>query len=513
MQQPATSKGPDDPKGDRSAHPHQHAVYADPHTVYAAVTSGIVIQDAQGAIVYANDAAQQILELSLDQLMGRFSLDPRWQVTREDGSPLRGSDHPAMIALRTGMPQRFVVMGIVLPNGERRWLQVDALPVHEVGRGLEVVSTFIDITQRRIGELAQMRLAAIVESSDDAIIGKSLDGIVESWNAGATRLYGYTAQEAIGRHIAFLTPDDRADEIGEILVRVRRGERIVQHETVRRRKDGAFLHVALTISPIRNRTGTIIGAATIARDITGQVRAQHEVERARFAAEELAQLRSDFVAAVSHELRTPLTAILGYSELLQSRWTTLEDQQRQDWVRRMAEAASRQMRLVEDLLLLTQVESDSLQPRPQAAYVATIIAQVAREAQGSYHGQRFDLDGPEDLRILADAERSMQILANLIDNAAKYSPEGSPVVVTWRREGGMAAIRVRDYGSGIPQEGRDRLFTRFGRIPGSRIRAGHVGTGLGLFLGRHLAHVMGGELGLEATGPEGSTFRLRLPAD
>ena len=513
MQPRAATRSAHDPPGDPESKPHEHPGFTKHHTVYAAVTSGILVQDARGVIVYANEAAQQILGLNLDQLKGRTSLDPRWQAMREDGSPLQGSDHPAMIALRTEQPQRHAIMSIALPSGERRWLEVDALPVHEPDGNLEVVCTFADITQRRLGELAQTRLAAIVDSSEDAIIGKSLDGIVESWNAGATRIYGYTAREAIGSHISFIAPDDRLDEISEILARIRRGERIDQLETVRRHKDGRLLHVAISVSPIRNMAGMIIGAATIARDVTGKVHVQHEVERARFAAEELAQLRSDFVAAVSHELRTPLTAILGYSELLQSRWATLEDQQRQDWVRRMAEAASRQRRLVEDLLLLTQVESATLQPHRQTAYVASLVTQVTREAQGSYDGQRFDLDGPEDLRILADAERAVQILANLIDNAAKYSPEGSAVVVTWRREGGMAVIRVRDHGSGLPEEGRDRLFTRFGRIPGSRIRAGHVGTGLGLFLGRHLARAMGGELDLEATGPDGSTFRLQLPAD
>ena len=235
-----------------------------------------------------------------------------------------------------------------------------------------------------------------------------------------------------------------------------------------------------------------------------------EQER-RLAAEDLAVLRNDFVAAVSHELRTPLTAIFGYAELLAARWTQLDDARRLDQLGRIQAAAQRQRRLVDDLLLVTQLESTGLVPTLEPATLAAIVSRAAQDVWDSYPGQRIAIDGPDDLRVVADAARAVQIISNLLDNAAKYSPEGAPISVDWVVEAGMVAVRVRDYGTGIAEEARERLFTRFGRVPGSRIRAGRTGTGLGLFLGRQLADAMRGDLELELTSPEGTTFRLRLP--
>jgi two-component system sensor histidine kinase KdpD len=235
-----------------------------------------------------------------------------------------------------------------------------------------------------------------------------------------------------------------------------------------------------------------------------------EQQRAH-AAEELARLRSDFVAAVSHELRTPLAAIIGYAELLQARWHRLGDAQRLERLGHIVVSANRQQRLIEDLLLLSQVENTGLDPLSAAMAIAAVVEQAAMEVQGSYPGQRIDLHGPADLSAWADPARTIQIVVNLLDNAAKYSPEGSTITVCWVLEGDRVVVRVRDQGAGVPAQGREYLFTRFGRVAGTRARAGRIGTGLGLFLGRQLAQAMGGDLDLETTGPKGSTFRLRLP--
>ena len=235
-----------------------------------------------------------------------------------------------------------------------------------------------------------------------------------------------------------------------------------------------------------------------------------EQARAR-AAEDLVRARDDFVASVSHELRTPLTAIVGFGELLDARWDATGDAHRRATVGKIVASARRQQRLVEDLLLLGRLEGRALEVRRAPVPVGPLVERASEEVRLSYPGQGVELAGPPGLLMLATADRAVQVLANLIDNAAKYSPEGSPVAVGWRPEGGWAAIRVRDRGQGIPDAHRDVLFTRFGRVPGSRVRSGHVGTGLGLYLSRQLAEAMGGTLGLESTGPEGSTFTLRLP--
>lgn len=235
-----------------------------------------------------------------------------------------------------------------------------------------------------------------------------------------------------------------------------------------------------------------------------------EQERAH-AAEELAHLQKDFVESVSHELRTPLTSIIGYAEMLQAHWNVAEEGQRLDWVRKIVVSAGRQQHLVEDLLLISRIEAGALAPRIERVVLKDIAQAAADEVQGSYPGQRVDIAGPDHVAVLADPGRALQVVSNLVDNAAKYSPEGSPIIVWWAVEDDWGVLRVVDRGPGVAPEARTQLFTRFGRLPGSRIRAGHVGTGLGLFLGRSLVKAMGGELDLESSSAEGSTFRLRLP--
>ncbi len=166
-----------------------------------------------------------------------------------------------------------------------------------------------DIPEGQSGELSPDYLAAIVDSSDDAIIGKTLDGTIISWNRGAERIYGYTADEAVGKPIAILIPDDRRDELPGIFERLRRGERIDHYQTVRVRKDGKRLTISVTISPVRDGAGTIVGASAIARDITEQERAVHDALRTR----------DDFISIAAHELRTPLTTVYARLQLAERR--------------------------------------------------------------------------------------------------------------------------------------------------------------------------------------------------
>jgi len=179
-------------------------------------------------------------------------------------------------------------------------------------------------------------------------------------------------------------------------------------------------------------------------------------------------------------------------------------------VQRIVWSAGRQMRLVQDLLLVSKLDLGQVSVDCSPLHLPAHVHLAITELQGSYPGQQVVTDGPPEVHVLADAGRVTQIMLNLLDNAAKYSPEGSPILASWEVTTAEARVRVRDQGPGIPIELRDRLFTRFGRLSGSPIRAGRVGTGLGLFLGRQLARARGGDIELEATGPEGSTFCLRL---
>jgi signal transduction histidine kinase len=236
-----------------------------------------------------------------------------------------------------------------------------------------------------------------------------------------------------------------------------------------------------------------------------------EQERARVA-EELARIRNTVVGMVSHELRTPLTAIVGYAEILEARWTSLTDAKRLDWVAKIKQSANRQSRLVEDVLLMSHLEQGGLVMRSEAAQVELLARRAATEITVTYAGQIVDLRGRSDLFAIGDPGRIVQILIILLDNAAKYSAQGSAISLSWAREIDTIVLRVADTGCGIPPESHHRLFRPFGRLEGSRPRGGRGSTGLGLYLGRELASGMGGMLTLESSSPDGSIFALRLPA-
>jgi len=220
----------------------------------------------------------------------------------------------------------------------------------------------------------------------------------------------------------------------------------------------------------------------------------------------------DLISTASHELRAPLTAILGFAQLLQQRWPRLSDDDRQHYVIAIINAAQRQSQLVSDLMIFGRIGAGDIPVALEPVRCAPLIEQAIDEVHSVYLEQLITAGGPQDLTVVADAGRALQILVNLLDNATKYSPEGSTVRVKWIREGSMAAITVHDEGSGVPLEDRARLFTRYGRLRGSEIRAGRSTMGIGFFVSRGLARGMGGDLVLESTGRGGSVFKLLLPA-
>jgi PAS domain S-box-containing protein len=245
----------------------------------ASITDGLVVLNREWRYVYVNSAAERLLGMGRDELLGRVV----WEVYPGE---LLGTtrERESRRAVRENTP--VVLENYWIPTG--RWLETSIYPCVD---GF-LLAYFRDITERKGAEEARARLAAIVESSDDAIISKSLDGIIQSWNFGAQRIFGYTAEEAVGKPVAILIPPNRADEESEILRRIRNGERIEHYETIRRRKDGSQVEISLTISPITDPNGIIIGASKIARDITERKRANEALAEAHAQLERrVAELR------------------------------------------------------------------------------------------------------------------------------------------------------------------------------------------------------------------------------
>ncbi len=455
----------------------------------------VLIVDGQGIVRHASASFQQALGHSPSELVGHSLADI---VHRDDLDEAAATlNH---LATASGAKQSTALRALHA-NGSYHWLELAAVSQVRDPLVRSIVINARDVTERKEAEL---RLRAVLTHAPIALFAVEAGGTFTYYQEGAPFIASASAPTVVGTSIGSWQKD--APHLNEVWARILAGE---SFPIIVDTNDRVF-EVWWTADS--DTAG--IGAGTgVAVDVTATVRAGREAESARLAALELARTRSDFVAAVSHELRTPLTAIIGYSELLEERWQHLDDAQRRTRITFIVQAANRQLRLVEDLLLTTRLDSDMALLQPTSCSVAALLASVTDELEGKYTNQRFDLEGPANLRMLADGGAAKQVLINLLDNAAKYSAEGCPVAVDWRQDGETVAIRVHDQGSGIAEEHRSLLFTRFGRIQGSRIRSGHVGTGLGLFLGRRLARAMGGDLELESTGPAGSVFRLSLPLD
>jgi PAS domain S-box-containing protein len=376
-----------------------------------------------------------------------------------------------------------------------------------------------DLTARRVAEEERLKLAAIVESSDDAIMSTTRDGKLASWNVGAERMFGYTAEEVIGQSIGILAPPELESQPTEYLGEVLEDEGVAYYETVRRRKDGNLIAVSLTLSPIRDTSGQVVGASGIARDITQ--RKQIEVERERFLAElaeqnerlrELDRLKDEFVALVSHELRTPLTSIRGYLELvLEGEAGDLTDEQRQ-FLGVVERNAHRLLALVGDLLFLAQVEAGKLSLEIGAVDITAVAAESVETARPLAEEKGITLtlaSGP--LALLAgDRARLAQLLDNLISNGVKFTPAGGRVDVRVRSNRGNAVVEVRDTGMGIAAHEQEHLFERFYRTSAATEQA-IPGTGLGLAISKAIAQAHGGQITVASEEGAGTSFRISIP--
>ena len=293
------------------------------------IGDAVITTDLAGRVTYLNDVAAALTGWSLDAAQGQ-ALDRVFLIVNEDSRQPVVS--PALRALREGVVVGLANHTLLIDKaGNEHPIDDSAAPIRdEQGNVSGCVLIFRDVTQQRQLQreksrqlLAARMLASIVESSEDAIVSKSLDGIVQSWNAAAERLFGHSAAEAIGQHISLVIPADRIAEEDHIIASIRAGRRIEHFETERVRRNGERIHVSLTISPIKDDSGEIVGASKIVRDITARKLAQAERERMTDELRNLAQelrdadrRKNEFLATLAHELRNPLAPLRNMLEVL-----------------------------------------------------------------------------------------------------------------------------------------------------------------------------------------------------
>jgi PAS domain S-box-containing protein len=377
----------------------------------------------------------------------------------------------------------------------------------------QALSLQLEVAERQRTEEALLHLAAIVSSSDDAIFRKDLDGIVTSWNAAAERLYGYTAAEMIGQPVTRIFPDGHDEEFAAIMERIRNGQPVEHQDTLRRRKDGSLVPVSVTVSPVKDRNGTVIGASAIAHDVSQQ----KNLERQRAA----------FISLVTHELRTPLTSLQGNIQMAQ-RWlrrllsTTeglSEEQQRLlettlSMLSRSQYPLRVQQRLIDDLLDFSRLQEDKMELHLMPCDLVGLVGATVPDHQAAHPARLITLELPEQdpVLVFADRDRLQQVLGNYLTNALKFSPETEPVEVGLEVEESTARIWVRDHGPGLPKDQQCRIWEQFYQAPTALLHSEtKAGLGLGLYVCQQLIRRQQGEVGVESEPGQGAIFWFTVP--
>ncbi len=355
----------------------------------------------------------------------------------------------------------------------------------------------MDITQRKEAEETFQKLAAIVQSSDDAILSKTLEGIITSWNKGAERLYGWKKEEAIGKPVSILATKDKKEELAEILEIIRMGEAVDHLETTRITKDGRLIDVSVTISPLRDSQGRLIGASTIARDIS--------------ASKELERRKDAFIGMASHELKTPITSMKAFIQLLIKKFEeNNSDEMVNKFLSKTDEQLNRLTDLVNDLLDLSKIQAGRLDLKKEKFNFNCLISETIENIQGINYKHKIILEGDGNKELNADKDRIGQVIINLVNNAIKYSPNSNKVIVKIGSDTNKITVSVRDFGIGISKTHQKRIFDRFYRAAGNHEKT-FPGLGIGLSISAEIVKRHGGRIWVHSSKGKGSQFTFTLP--
>lgn len=523
--------------------------------------------DKDGVFTRINDTELQWLGYTRDEILGKKTfpdlITDRSRQTFRDNFP-RFKEKGWMRDLEFEMIRKD---GSILPV-----LLSATVVTGDDGNYLMSRSTIYDITQRKKAEEQVYLLSSIVHSSDDAIIAKNLDGVILSWNRGAERIYGYSAEEAVGRSVSMLIPPDHADELPGIMTTLMRGDRIEHYVTERIRKDGQKIFVSLTFSPIRDTAGNIMGASAIARDITGQVHADEEIirlnkeleqrvaertadierkgnelrdsqqalmnivedlnlktaelEDANARLKELERLKSMFIASMSHELRTPLNSIIGFSSIILNEWLGPVNPEQKENLTIIQRSGKHLLSLINDVIDVSKIEAGKIEARLEEFELYDLLAEAVQYVEKDIREKGLELCLQlHRQKLYTDKRRLLQCAINLLSNAMKFTETGNITVTsshaepmqkkgrqrTSQRPVASVAISVHDTGIGINEDDIPRLFQPFVRIE-SPMKATVPGTGLGLYLTRKLVvDILGGDILCSSTFGKGSTFTILIP--
>ena len=459
------------------------------------------------------DLATNAVEWS-DELRRIYGLPPATVLTLEKAHELTHPDDRGLLdtlvegALATHEP--FVdELRIVRPDATVRVIEARGeVVLDDSGTLVRMIGTAQDITDRKQAEAERRNVSTVLDASADAITTCSLVRIFLSWNHGAEKLYGYTADEAIGQPVGLVIPPEQLVDANANMDRILSGGRGTTIETTRVTKDGRTLVVAVTLSPVIDATGEITGVAAVGRDITQQ-------RRDHVSVVEALRLKSDFMANMNHELRTPLNGVIGVSGLLSE--TALGDDQR-EYVKALQVSGAALMAVIDDILDFSKIEAGKLELQDEPFELRTMVENVCSIVALGTSDKNVELTSSIDPSlptvVSGDAKRIRQVLTNLTNNAVKFTPAGEVAVALTRDHDTANEIQlrfeVRDTGIGIEPDAQQSIFESFAQADSSTTRR-YGGTGLGLTIAKQLVTLMGGEIGVHSTPGKGSTFWFTLP--
>ena len=458
----------------------------------------IVTKDLNGVITSWNGGAEKMFGYSASEVIGqsiRLIIPPE----------LQGEEDYVLREIRRGNRIDHYETVRQAKNGRRVDISLTVSPIRNT-RGTVVGASKIarDITDRK---RLESLLSAVVNNSSDHIVTTNLDGIITSWNGGAEKMFGYSASEAIGQSIRLIIPPELHAEEDSVLDQIRRGERVNHYETVRQTKDGRRVNISLTVSPIRDARGGVIGASRIARNITEKKELELEREAARAQLVEALAGRDEFIAVAAHELRNPINVMVLLWQVLNK----MSDESAISASRKLIDKSRAQLArlssLVDRLLDVTQIRSGKFDLCYEVFDLIGLIREVISRFTIENPAIRISLQDERHIEGAWDRLRIDQVVTNLVSNAIKYGGQ-KPIMIKASANGEYAMITVRDQGIGILPENLDRIFVRFERVTAPPTSQG---LGMGLWITKQIVEAHGGSVVAESELGNGSTFTVRLP--
>ncbi|QBD76396.1 MEKHLA domain-containing protein [Ktedonosporobacter rubrisoli] len=460
--------------------------------IVASSDDAIVSKNLNGIVTSWNKGAERIFGYTEEEAIGKeiktlIIPKDRWQ---EEDNILR--------TLKQGIRIDHFETERVRKDGKSIMASVTISPIKD-GEGNIIGASKVarDITEKKQMENEIAYLASLVEANADAIWGMALDGTISSWNKGAEKLYGYTAEEMIGKPLTVLVPSDKVQELSSLGQIIARGQQVVNHETQRLTRENRRIDVSVSMAPVKASNGTITGISLTARDIT--------------ALKQLEKNKDEFIGAASHELKTPLTSQKMFLQLLQREVAQLPNSKMEQYVVRILKQNERMNQLVNEMLTIARLEAGQLQLKKAPCLLIDCVKEVLNELALAFPTHQVIVEGTHSRAVTIDKKRISEVITNLLMNAVKYSPKANRIVVSLSEDAARVTLSVQDFGIGIAKADQKRIFEKFFRVSGESEQT-YPGFGMGLYIASEIVAQHQGKLWVESTLGKGTTFHLSLPA-